>query len=116
MIFRPDRTVVFEGGFEFWSPSSWSYDPDHGELSLVLGGTHPFPTSAIEYQHQESPTTLLRFDPAQRRIVYRFPREGAGFVFQGFVFSRSSCGGELGRRDAHDLVEEWVRRAGEPEH
>ena len=88
MTLRDGGQVQFAGGFTYFNPSRWSFDPAEKELRIVLGGGEPFPLAVVQDQMAHNPGGLIRFDARQRVLVYSVTPLTETIGVGGFVFFR----------------------------
>ena len=80
-----DGSLRFDGGFAFFNPGRWTYDPATSELSLQLA-----PTPSLELSHAQVVLhkNLLRIDGKQNTLVYGVKADTDAIGLGGFVFYR----------------------------
>ena len=88
MRFLADGSLTFEGGFEDFSPSSWSLGSEG--LLITLGGTVSFAGVArvAQYQLINRRGSLLSFDRETRELLYPFSYCTVKLDFAGYYFFR----------------------------
>lgn len=90
MLLQSDGSVVFRGGFLFYSPSAWRREPkDSDTLVITLGGTAEFPAEVYKEQLPQHIGGLVGFDEKRREIVYRFDATVPFLNFGNFYFYRT---------------------------
>ena len=90
LTFSPAGKLEFSGGFLFYNPSSWRYDPHNQELHIKLGGTMPL-GSSHQYQLENRPHTLRAVEAETRTLVYPFDESNKSLDFGGYVFFREAA-------------------------
>lgn len=96
MIFEPNGTLRFKGGFLYYNPSRWSkVDVDPELIRIHLGGKAAFPAAVARQQLERDPNgSLASYDPKHRLLVYRIGFGNVPIQFNGFVFTpKANCAG-----------------------
>ena len=80
-----DGSLRFDGGFAFFNPGRWTYDPATAELSLQLA-----PTPSLELSHAQIVLhkNLLRIDGKKNTLVYGVKADTDAIGLGGFLFYR----------------------------
>ena len=80
-----DGSLRFDGGFAFFNPGRWTYDPATAELSLQLA-----PTPSLELSHAQIVLhkNLLRIDGPNNTLVYGVKADTDAIGLGGFLFYR----------------------------
>ena len=79
-----DGRLRFDGGFAFFNPGRWSYDPVAAELRLELA---PRPDLARLHAHKTKENNLLRVE-ADTTLVYSVKADTPSIGVGGFIFYR----------------------------
>lgn len=87
ILLQSDGSVVFRGGFAFYSPSFWRRT-DNDVLTITLGGKEPFPAAIFKEQLPKHAGGLLSVDEKRREISYRFNAKTEFLNFGNFYFYR----------------------------
>ena len=80
-----DGSLRFDGGFAFFNPGRWTYDPATSELRLQLA---PTPSLALSHAQIVLHKNLLRIDGARNTLVYGVKADTAAIGLGGFLFYR----------------------------
>ena len=87
-----DGRLRFDGGFAFFNPGRWSYDPASSELRL---GLQPWPNLASAHANASLQKNLLRVEADKNALVYSVKADTNTIGIGGFVFYRDiPCGGK----------------------
>ncbi|MGK5023830.1 hypothetical protein [Janthinobacterium sp. RB2R34] len=81
-----DGRLRFDGGFAFFNPGRWSYDPATAELRLEVA---PRPDLARSHAHQTKENNLLRVEAEKNALVYSVKAETKTIGLGGFIFYRN---------------------------
>lgn len=80
-----DGRLRFDGGFAFFNPGRWSYDPATSELRLDL---QPWPKLASAHANAALHKNLLRVEADKNALVYGVRADTQTIGVGGFVFYR----------------------------
>ena len=80
-----DGRLRFDGGFAFFNPGRWSYDPASSELRLDL---QPWPKLASAHANASLHKNLLRVEADKNALVYSVRADTQTIGVGGFVFYR----------------------------
>lgn len=80
-----DGRLRFDGGFAFFNPGRWSYDPATAELRLDL---QPWPNLASAHANKSLHKHLLRVEADKNALVYGVNAVTQSIGIGGFVFYR----------------------------
>ena len=80
-----DGRLRFDGGFAFFNPGRWSYDPATAELRLDL---QPWPNLASAHANKSLHKHLLRVEADKNALVYGVKADTQTIGIGGFVFYR----------------------------
>ena len=80
-----DGRLRFDGGFAFFNPGRWSYDPASSELRLDL---QPWPKLASAHANAALHKNLLRVEADKNALVYSVRADTQTIGVGGFVFYR----------------------------
>ena len=80
-----DGRLRFDGGFAFFNPGRWSYDPATAELRLDL---QPWPNLASAHANKSLHKHLLRVEADKNALVYGVNAVTQIIGIGGFVFYR----------------------------
>ena len=80
-----DGSLRFDGGFAFFNPGRWTYDPATSELRLQLA---PTPSLALSHAQIVLHKNLLRIDGARNTLVYGVKADTDAIGLGGFLFYR----------------------------
>ena len=80
-----DGSLRFDGGFAFFNPGRWSYDPASSELRLDL---QPWPKLASAHANAALHKNLLRVEADKNALVYSVRADTQTIGVGGFVFYR----------------------------
>lgn len=80
-----DGRLRFDGGFAFFNPGRWSYDPAAAELRLDL---QPWPNLASAHANKSLHQNLLRVEADKNALVYSVKADTKTIGVGGFVFYR----------------------------
>ena len=87
-----DGRLRFDGGFAFFNPGRWSYDPATSELRLDL---QPWPNLASAHANKALHKNLLRVEADKNALVYSVTADTNTIGIGGFVFYRDiPCSGK----------------------
>lgn len=79
-----DGRLRFDGGFAFFNPGRWSYDPAAAELRLEV---MPRPDLASSHAYRSAAANLLRVE-GNTTLVYSVKADTATIGVGGFIFYR----------------------------
>lgn len=79
-----DGRLRFDGGFAFFNPGRWSYDPAASELRLEVA---PRPDLASSHAHKSKENNLLRVE-GNTTLVYGVKANTPTIGVGGFIFYR----------------------------
>ena len=80
-----DGRLRFDGGFAFFNPGRWSYDPAVAELRLEV---RPWPNLARAHAHKSTASNLLRVEADKNALVYSVKAQTPTIGVGGFIFYR----------------------------
>ncbi len=89
MLLQSDGSIVFRGGFLFYSPSAWRREPKDDTLVITLGGSAEFPAQVYKEQLPQHIGGLVAYNEKRREIVYRFDASVPFLNFGNFYFYRT---------------------------
>ena len=80
-----DGSLRFDGGFAFYNPGRWAYDPATSELRLALA-----PTPSLELSHAQivQHKNLLRIEADKNTLIYAVQADTRAIGLGGFMFYR----------------------------
>lgn len=80
-----DGSLRFDGGFAFYNPGRWAYDPATSELRLQLA-----PTPSLELSHAQivQHKNLLRIEAGKNTLIYAVQADTRAIGLGGFMFYR----------------------------
>lgn len=90
ILFEPNGTLAFRGGFLFFNRGSWKLNSATGNTEIFLGGSTEFPEAPKKEQLGKRSNAPLAYDGKKRKLEYRIDPTTEFIEFAGFVFYRKT--------------------------
>ncbi|HLF14389.1 MAG TPA: hypothetical protein VI932_05830 [Bacteroidota bacterium] len=84
MLFKQGGQLIFQEGFEFHNPASWSYNADLEELKLIVTLPKDYDFTLLKYQLEEG--RITGFDSTIGTIGYKFTKGVQALDFGGWIY------------------------------